>query len=292
MRLKAEARGFALRSQQPLHSLLAGRHASRLRGRGLQFAELRDYHPGDDVRRIDWKASVRRGRTQLRVFEEERDRPMLLLVDQRRNMFFGSKRCTKAACAAEAAALAAWKGSAGGDRVGGLILGVDGLTRLRPRNGRSGCLPLLGALEQAGRALEAQPDQDPSLSLNDALENMLHSVTHDSLIVVITDLEDADERSGELFLQLQAHNDLIVSAVYDPLGGSLQGSFGMQAYQEGEYLDIPPGDAFAQSFQHCFVDEVGNWMNWFRGLRVPLLPLSTEFPVSEQFRELLGASAS
>jgi len=288
MRLKAEARGFALRSAQPLHSLLSGRHASRLRGRGLQFAELRDYHPGDDVRRIDWKASQRRGRTQLRVYEEERDRPMLLLVDQRPAMYFGSRRCTKAACAAETAALAAWKGAEGGDRVGGWVLGVEGLEHLRPRNGRSGCVPLLGAVARAGEALEKDPDHIPSTGLNQALDKILNSVTHDALVLVITDLDDADQGTGERLMKLQAHNDVIVAAVYDPLGGTLRGGAGMNALTAEGLVCVPAGQAFADAFREIFQQEIGNWMNWFRGLNVPLMPLTTELPVSVQLRELLG----
>ena len=81
--LKADARGFSFLPRQPVHSLLAGRHASRLRGRGLAFEELRHYQPGDDVRTIDWRATARRGSAHVRVYNEERERPVLLVVDQR-----------------------------------------------------------------------------------------------------------------------------------------------------------------------------------------------------------------
>src|ERR1044072_8103627 len=87
LRLKHKARGFSFLPRQPVHSLLAGRHASRLRGRGLDFEELRRYQFGDDVRQIDWKATNRTRKTQLRVFTEERERVVLLVVDQRLSMF-------------------------------------------------------------------------------------------------------------------------------------------------------------------------------------------------------------
>ncbi|MBK6800301.1 MAG: DUF58 domain-containing protein [Novosphingobium sp.] len=72
---------------QPPSSALAGRRASRLRGRGLSFEELREYRYGDDVRRIDWRVTARTGNPHLRVFAEERERPVLLVVDQRLGMF-------------------------------------------------------------------------------------------------------------------------------------------------------------------------------------------------------------
>jgi len=108
-KLSHRAQGFSFLPRQPVHSLLTGRHASRLRGRGLDFDELRHYYEGDDTRTIDWAATARLGTPYVRVYREERDRPVLLLVDQRVSMFFGSKRATKSVVAAEVAALSAFR---------------------------------------------------------------------------------------------------------------------------------------------------------------------------------------
>ena len=104
-----------------MHSLLTGRHASRLRGRGLDFEEVRAYLPGDDVRTIDWRVTARTGVPHTRVYTEERDRPALLVVDQRLAMFFGTRLNLKSVTAAEAAALAAWRVFLSGDRVGAVV---------------------------------------------------------------------------------------------------------------------------------------------------------------------------
>ena len=90
MALQFQARGLSFVARQPQGSLLAGNHASRLRGRGLNFDELRRYQPGDDLRHLDWRASLRTGKPVVRTFTEERDRPALIVVDQRMSMFFGS----------------------------------------------------------------------------------------------------------------------------------------------------------------------------------------------------------
>ena len=119
--LQYKARGFSFLPRQPIHSLLAGRHASRLRGRGLNFEEIRRYLPGDDIRQIDWKVTARTRKTHSRVYTEERERTVLLLVDQRLTMFFGSVRDMKSVTAAETAALAAWHVLAQKDRVGTLV---------------------------------------------------------------------------------------------------------------------------------------------------------------------------
>ena len=81
VRLQFKATGFSYLPRQPVHSILNGRHASRMRGRGLNFEELRHYLPGDDIRSVDWKASSRSGTPQVRVYSEERDRPVWLLSE-------------------------------------------------------------------------------------------------------------------------------------------------------------------------------------------------------------------
>ena len=89
--LQHQASGFSFLPKQPVHSILSGRHTSRLRGRGLNFEELRHYRSGDDIRTMDWKVTNRTGKPHVRVYTEEKERPVLLVVDQRISMFFGSQ---------------------------------------------------------------------------------------------------------------------------------------------------------------------------------------------------------
>src|SRR5215471_16922821 len=131
--LQHRAHGFSFLPRQPLPSLLAGRHASRLRGRGLNFEEIRRYQMGDDIRQIDWKVTARTRKTHTRVFTEERERSTLLLVDQRLNMFFGSTKNMKSVTAAETAALAAWRVLSQQDRVGALVFNDSRVTEVRPQ---------------------------------------------------------------------------------------------------------------------------------------------------------------
>ena len=116
--LAGPAKGLRFLPRQHARSVLNGRHASRLRGRGLNFEELRGYLPGDDVRAIDWKVTARMGEPYVRVYTEERDRPALIVVDQRMSMFFGSRLNMKSVTAAEAATVAAFAILEQGDRVG------------------------------------------------------------------------------------------------------------------------------------------------------------------------------
>ncbi|MDH5485082.1 MAG: DUF58 domain-containing protein, partial [Gammaproteobacteria bacterium] len=100
---------------------MAGSFLSAFKGRGMEFDESRPYQPGDDIRALDWKVIARTSKPFTKVFREERERPVLLMVDYRRPMFFGTRNAFKSVLAAKAAALLAWSCAQHGDRLGGLI---------------------------------------------------------------------------------------------------------------------------------------------------------------------------
>lgn len=291
VRLKGTARGFSFLPRQPINSLLAGRHGSRLRGRGLAFEELRHYQQGDDIRSMDWKTTARLGEPYVRVFSEERERPVLLVVDQRTPMFFGSKRAMKSVAAAELAALGAWRALASGDRVGGLVFNEKEMIELAPHRSQTRVLRLLHEVVRCNQALAAVPVPLPSASvtLNTVLEAACRRASHDYLVVLISDFDGADEQTQRLATRLAAHNDVLAILVYDPLGASLQGRPGMMAIDRGEYHKIEQGDAFATAFRQVLASQLDKWTEIFRALRVPLIPISAAEAPLDQLRDLFGA---
>ncbi|MFO7733971.1 MAG: DUF58 domain-containing protein [Candidatus Aminicenantes bacterium] len=290
IRLKADARGFSFLPRQPVTSLLAGRRASRLRGRGLDFEELRPYHQGDDIRAMDWRATARLRSPHVRVYTEERERPVLLVVDQRRSMFFGSRRAMKSVAAAEVAALGAWRVLAVGDRVGGIVFNDDEIVHLAPHRSRTRVLRLLHEVARLNQGLAERAGTVPSrVTLNQVLEAALRRAGHDCLVVLISDLDGADSDTQRLATLLAGHNDLLGIAVYDPLGVSLQGRPGMVATDRGATYALPSGEAFSASFRKASSARLEQWMEIFRALRVPMLPVSTAFSPVDQLRDLFGA---
>lgn len=287
-RLKADARGFSFLPRQPVHSLLAGRHSSRLRGRGLSFEELRHYQPGDDVRMMDWRTTARLRVPHVRVYNEERERPVLLVVDQRAPMFFGSRLAMKSVVAAEIAALAAWRTLLAGDRVGGIVFNENEIVELRPHRSQTRVLQLLHEVVRLNKLLATPQSGAGDVTLNHAVGSALRLAKHDHLVVIISDLDGANEETQRLAAQLAPHNDVLIVAVYDPLGASLQGRPGMMAVDPRGLLDIPSGTAFAHSFQKEFSRRLEEWSEIFRALRVPVLPVSTAEPVADQIRSLFG----
>lgn len=286
--LKAEARGFSLQPRQPVSSLLAGRHASRLRGRGLAFEELRQYHQGDDVRTIDWKATARLRSPQVRVYSEERERPVLFVIDQRSPMFFGSQRAMKSVAAAELVAIGAWRALDSGDRVGGIVFNEQEIVQVRPHRSQTRVLQLFHETVRFNQRLTGSEAIPGTHTLNDALRIAASVANHSHLVVVVSDMDGADQQTEKLTTQIAAHNDVLVVAVYDPLGAALVGSPGMIATDRGQAWDIPDSSHFSKAFLQSFQERLDKWTQLFHNLRIPVLPITTAVSVATQIRSLLG----
>ncbi len=146
--LRFPARQLRLARRNRALSVLAGPNKSNFRGRGIDFEEVRSYQPGDDIRSIDWRVTARTGSAHTKLFREERERPVLVAVDQRSSMFFGSSHCFKSVLAAQLASLLAWSALDGGDRVGGLVFNDAGHREIRPRRSRKTVLALLSQVAE------------------------------------------------------------------------------------------------------------------------------------------------
>ncbi|WP_211702675.1 DUF58 domain-containing protein [Paraburkholderia aspalathi] len=292
-KLEFHARGLSFIAPAPVSSVLSGSHASRLRGRGLNFEEIRAYLPGDDVRHIDWKVSLRLGKPQVRAYTEERDRPLLVVVDQRMSMFFGSRRAFKSVVAAEVAALAVWMGFTAGDRVGGVLFNDSQVVRVKPLRSRSRIKMLFGALATMNRALHAESEARTDYGqLDTALEGVLKLAGHDYLICIISDFAGASERTRKLLRQLSAHNDVVAAMIFDPLWQSMpehralvvsEGRLQVELRIEQERVRAPLSTLF--SGRTAEVAEL------LRSSGAPLMALSTAEPTIEQVRRLFGERA-
>jgi uncharacterized protein (DUF58 family) len=288
-RLRHRAKGFSFLPRQPVHSLLTGRHASRLRGRGLDFEELRHYFEGDDTRTIDWSATARRGEPHVRVYTEERDRNVLLLVDQRQSMFFSSRHAMKSVAAAEAAALAAFRVTSLGDRVGAIVFSEHGLAEIRPEARAAGVRRILAEVVRHNRLLAADgPPADPAL-LNEVLRRAARLANHDWLVCLISDTAGADEESVRRVTEITAHNDALSVFVHDLLEADLP-DIGRAILSEGEQqieVDLS-SRRLRQSFATGFAQRRQVAERFSLHHAIPVLPISTDRDVAEQFREHLG----
>lgn len=288
--LQYRARGFTLLPRQPVHSLLAGLHGSRLRGRGLNFDELRAYSPGDDVRAMDWAATARMRSPYVRVYTEERDRPVVFVVDQRQSMFFATRRAMKSVVAAEIVALGAWRAFGQGDRVGGWVFDDETWSEQRPHRSRQSVLRLLQLVLERGHALEAGRAIHGATKLNEVLEQVRRRSYHDHVVVVVSDFDGADEHTRRALLLLREHNDVIAVPVIDPSRTTLP-EHGRLVVSNGELqVELDLGKHHVRealvSVGEQSLDRLRSWEN---EIRVPVLPVLTSEDAGRQLRRLLGA---
>ncbi len=210
--LRGEARRLDLAPRGKILATRSGGHLSRFRGRGMEFDEARIYQPGDDPRNMDWRVTARAGRPHVKLFREERERPLWLLVDQGPSMRFGTRVALKSVIAAQAAALLAWAAVDRGDRVGGLIFDEQGRFEQKPAARTHGLLPLLQALAMG-------PGRGPAglADLSTAAELLVPLTRPGSLIFVLSDFAGLTaERAGWL-ARLGRASEVVLIHVQDPL---------------------------------------------------------------------------
>ncbi len=212
--LRGAAQTLRLRAQGPSRALLLGGHRGAHRGRGLEFEEVRPYVAGDDARAIDWRVTARRGRLHTKLFREERERPIWLVVDLQPGLFFGSRRQFKSALAVRAAALLAWIAAAGGDRCGAVIANGSEILCLAPRAREAGVLPILSALVALQPRVPAAPRPETMSAALGALAPLLHP---GSQILALSDFA-GDSATGEAqWSRLTAHAEAHLFWIGDEL---------------------------------------------------------------------------
>lgn len=206
--------------RQPAASALAGAYRSRFRGRGVDFLESRNYQPGDDIRNMDWRVTARTGRPHTKVFQEERERPVLVVLDASPGLFFGTRKRLKSVAAGQLGAAIAWAAVRRGDRIGGFLFAPGRHRELRPAGGRRGAMRLIQSLVEwldpdrlSGSAGGDGVDSGEPLSA--VLERVRHTVRPGSLIVVISDFFSLDEDCNRHLSRLRQHNDVIGCQVLD-----------------------------------------------------------------------------
>lgn len=194
-----------------------GPAASSRLGRGLDFAEVREYQAGDDVRMIDWKVTARTGKTQTKLFVEERERPVMLVVDFRSHMRFGTQGMFKSVMAARLSALIGWTANYNQDRVGGFVFTDDWHTEIRPRSGRRGLMNFFRGIAQA--QMHA-PSGDRG-QLSDTLSRLRTAVHTGSTVIIFSDFIGFDEQAQMAMGNLLQRLDLMAVHIVDPIEGQL-----------------------------------------------------------------------
>lgn len=209
-------RRIQIRTSHRVSEALAGQYHAVFRGQGIEFEEVRPYQVGDDVRLIDWNVSARFGEPYIKLFREERELAVMLVVDLSESLLFGSREQSKRELVTEMAATIAYSAVRNGDKVG-LMIATDGAERtILPRKGSRQILRVIREL------LAFEPTRS-STNLAAALEELERVQRRRAVVFVISDfIEPSAEHSGgdqrleQVLRRLRRRHDLIPVVVGDP----------------------------------------------------------------------------
>ena len=287
LKMEHLSKGFSLlASKQRVRSVLGGKHASKLRGRGLDFEEVRNYVPGDDIRNIDWKVTARTQKTHSRVYSEEKEKPTLIVVDQSKSMFFGSKKRTKSVVAAELAALTAFKILKEGDRVGGIVFADNGIDIVYPKRDRKNILRFLEKIVLRNRELVDSKPIEFEKALAETLAKVKNIVTHDFLVVIISDFQRYRPELIKFISRISRHNDVILAKVYDPLEQSIPKKKLIAGNGKKQLLVDGNNSSLRQEFRAAFDNDFEKFKEQMKKHRIPVLSINTVNETDVQLKEI------
>ena len=211
--LLKKVRKIEIKTKSLSHQIFAGEYHSAFKGRGMAFSEVREYQFGDDVRNMDWNVTARLRSPYIKVFEEEREMTVVLLVDVSSSGIFGSVSKSKRELVAEIAAVLSFSASINNDKVGALFFSSKVEKFIPPKKGRSHLLRILREL------LEFEPEEKGT-NISEALRFLTNAIKKKCTAFLLSDLLDVDGQSmpnykEALKIAVNRH-DISVVNIYDP----------------------------------------------------------------------------
>ena len=290
LRLRFAAQDLKLFVKRAVKSQLNGAERTRFRGRGMDFEEVRLYQAGDDVRSIDWRVTARTQVPHTKLYREERERPVFVLVDQRAPMFFGSQRCFKSVLAAHIAANLAWAALNNSDRIGGLIFGDKSQRDIRPRRSKHAVLELLHQLQEFNQQLQSPISPADSKPLSALLNDARRIAKPGCALFMVSDFHDYDQSCEQQLFELARHTDVTLIHVLDPLEKQLHSNNRLTISDGVSRLQLPTDDSrFQQAYQNAYMQRLDFLTNSAKRLGIPLLSYSTTDNLQQLLRERFAA---
>lgn len=290
------AKLLPIHKQKKVLNEMAGVHTSNLRGRGVDFSEVRSYQPGDDIRAMDWRVTARTQKPHIKVFREERERPIMVVCDLRSSMFFGTQHAFKSVLAADICSLFSWSALNNGDRIGALLFDDNHETDIRPKPGRKQVMHVLHKLSQFKQQqdrIEQVPNNSTATTsrLADMLRHTRRVTRPGSTIYLISDWQDFDLDCERQLHQISKHNDVVAINIFDafeenilPLG-SYPLTDGKQRLQL-ECYSKSQGLEHQQAFEQRQQDLKQRTLK----LGIPLISLQAQHDIITELRKGLGLS--
>ncbi|WP_105901726.1 DUF58 domain-containing protein [Vibrio gangliei] len=286
-----------------LWSQLNGSHNSNQKGRGMNFAEVRQYQAGDDIRSIDWRVTARTGKAHTKLFTEEREQPVILYIDLSASMRFGSQLLFKTVQCAHLASLLSWLTVEQKDRIGALIDMGDQLIEVKPTARQQGALHISHqlvqlnnqAFEQWQQAQQTKSQfktftQLKTLPFKQVLQTLHRMCPKGSDIIFISDFKRLDLDAKPLLNQLRQHNRLQFVHIFDPLEMGNTEFRGSEYVTNGEHtrwLNFGQKNTRNQ-LKNRYTEHLNQLEKICKSMAIPMRSLTCAEPLLSQ----LGASSS
>ena len=216
--LLKKVRKIEIKTRGLSHQIFAGEYHSAFKGRGMAFSEVREYQYGDDVRNMDWNVTARMNAPYVKVFEEERELTVVLLIDISRSGLFGTRNMTKRDMLTEIAAVLSFSALLNNDKVGALFFSDRVEKFIPPAKGRTHLLHIIREI------LNFEPEHDGT-NISEALRYLSNAIRKRCTAFLLSDMIDLDDqampRYEDALKVAVSRHDLSVIEVYDPLDTAL-----------------------------------------------------------------------
>ena len=290
LRVRFAAQDLRLFVPRAVKSQLNGAERTRFRGRGMDFEEVRLYQAGDDVRSIDWRVTARTQIPHTKLYREERERPVFVLVDQRASMFFGSQRCFKSVLAAHIGANLAWAALSNSDRIGGLVFGDSNQRDIRPRRSKHAVLEFLHQLQEFNQQLRSPVAPADAKALSLLFSDARRMAKPGCALFIVSDFHDYDQACEQQLFELARHTDITLIHVFDPLEKHLQSNSRLSVSDGVNRLQLPTDDVgFQLAYQTAYTSHLDFVTHSTKRLGIPLLSYATTDNLQQLLRERFAA---
>ena len=274
--LLKKVRKIEIKTKALSHQIFAGEYHSAFKGRGMAFSEVREYQYGDDVRNMDWNVTARLCSPYIKVFEEERELTVVLLVDVSGSRLFGTRNCLKKDLMAEIAAVLSFSAAINNDKVGALFFSSKVEKFIPPKKGRSHLLHIIREL------VEFEP-QDNGTDIGEALRFLTNAIKKRCTAFLLSDLMDLDSEGrpryeDALKIAVNRH-DISAINIYDAAERKIPnvGMIRVRDAETGEQLWVDTSSpAVRRSYEKWSSDACENTVQMLRKYRVDTVSIATD----------------
>lgn len=268
--LRLQAKNIAFFDGNRVNSNISGNKLSLARGRGMDFDEVRQYQAGDDIRMIHWSLTARLGKPYTKIYKEERQRMVYLVVDQSSTMHFGTKVCFKNVLAAKIAALLGWAAIGHQEQVGGIVFNDQYTEYVKPHSSRNGILRLFKFLTQEQQLRHHQGGMEFSLQL------LANNIQSGSVVIIISDFFKTTPETYKYLQLINRKAEVINFMTYDPLEQALP-EFGSYTFTDnGQHkLEISATKTNKLRYQDSFTLRQQQIERFSRSNNMQFVPIAT-----------------